>query len=182
MSLTIRDATLDDIKGCLKLDARYETEFVWQMTIQPDVIGKNVLFRVDRLPRPMDVTYHHSAERMKAALDKDQCFLVATTTSDDEETLILGYLTMRTDIVHHSAWIQDIVVSHPYQRRKIGSRLFNIATRWAKEHQINHLVMETQTINYPAIEFCSKQRMEFCGYHDQYFSNGDIALFFAKSI
>jgi ribosomal protein S18 acetylase RimI-like enzyme len=181
MSLTIRDATPEDIEGCLEIDARYQTDFVWQMNMQPDAIGKNILFRVDRLPRPMDVTYQHSPERMKAALDESQCFLVASTTNDDQ-SVILGYLTLRTDIIHHSAWIQDIVVSRPYQRRGIGSRLFNIAVRWAKEHDINHLVMETQTINYPSIEFCTKHRMVFCGYHDQYFYNGDIALFFAKSI
>lgn len=181
MSLTIRDGTLEDIEGCLGLDTSYETEFVWQMNIQPDTVGKNILFRVDRLPRPMDVIYQHSAERMKAALDEKQCFLVASTTLDEQD-IILGYLTLRTDIIHHSAWIQDIVISRPYQRRGMGSRLFNIATRWAKEHRLNHLVAETQTINYPAIEFCTKQRMVFSGYHDQYFYNGDIALFFAKSI
>ncbi len=181
MSLTIRDATQDDIASCLELDANYETEFVWQMTIQPDTVGKNILFRVDRLPRPMSVTYQHSPERMTAALDKRQCFLIASHTTEDQ-TSVIGYLTLRTDLIHHSAWIQDIVVSRSYQRRKIGTRLFNVAVRWAKEHQINHLVIETQTINYPAIEFCNKQRMVFSGYHDQYFYNGDIALFFAKSI
>jgi ribosomal protein S18 acetylase RimI-like enzyme len=181
MSLTIRDATPEDIPACLELDASYETEFVWQMNIQPDTIGKNILFRVDRLPRPMDVTYQHSSARMKVALDQKQCFLIASHTVD-EHTSVIGYLTLRTDIIDHSAWIQDIVVSRPYHRRGIGSRLFNIATRWAKENRLNHLVMETQTINYPAIEFCNKQRMVFSGYHDQYFYNGDIALFFAKSI
>jgi hypothetical protein len=35
-----------------------------------------------------------------------------------------------------------------------------------------------QSKNYPAIAFCKKQGMAYCGYSDRYYANQDIALFF----
>jgi ribosomal protein S18 acetylase RimI-like enzyme len=182
MALQIRDATIEDIPACLAVDTEYETERVWQMHVQPETMGRGVLFRVERLPRPMDVTYPQSERRLKLALEANQCFLTAYATSDDDDPVLLGYLTMRADPVHQAGWIQDIVVGRQFRRQGIGTRLVKVATRWAREHELDHIVLETQTINHPAIEFCTKQGMAFCGYHDQYFRNGDIAVFFGKSI
>jgi hypothetical protein len=39
-----------------------------------------------------------------------------------------------------------------------------------------------QTKNYPAISFCQKHGMTFCGFNDRHFANQDIALFFALAL
>ena len=43
-------------------------------------------------------------------------------------------------------------------------------------------MFETQTKNYPAICFYRKHRFVFCGFNDRYYTNQDIALFFAQSL
>ena len=41
---------------------------------------------------------------------------------------------------------------------------------------------EMQSKNYPGISMANKLGYEFCGYSDRYYTNQDIALFFAKRI
>ena len=60
--------------------------------------------------------------------------------------------------------------------------LLKAAHRWAMEHNLKQLMLETQTKNYPAISLAQKQGFHFCGYNERYYPNGDIALFFSRSI
>ncbi|MFW5749078.1 MAG: GNAT family N-acetyltransferase [Chloroflexota bacterium] len=177
--LIIRDGLETDIESCLALDADYETTQVWQMTFQPETSGRGVVFRTERLPREMPVVYPLSEYRLRLALAHGLCFLVAETRDEPE---MLGYLLMQADPIQRSAVIQDIVVSRPLRRHGIGTRLYNVARRWALERDLVQLMGVTQTKNYPAIAFFQKQGMGFCGYNDQYFRSGDIAVFFGQPL
>jgi len=179
LSFVIRDGLPTDIAGCMTLDTSYDTEFVWQMTVQEMADGQSVAFRRDRLPRRMTVDYPASEKRIKSALETRGCFIVATAR-DEPETL--GYLVMRHDPIHRIAHLHDLVVSLPYRRHQIGTRLLNIARRWADEHNLNQFIAETQTKNYPAITFLQHNGLRFCGYNDQYFPNQDIAVFFGQAL
>jgi GNAT superfamily N-acetyltransferase len=113
------------------------------------------------------------------ALTDDQCFLVATV---GEEAGIAGYLSMRSDPVHHIALLQDIVVDAKYRRHRIATRLLGVARQWAREFDHLRLTVETQTKNYPSIQFLQARGFGFCGFNDHYFPNGDIAVFFTQSL
>lgn len=175
----IRDGLESDIAACLDLDGSYETDYVWQMHIQRDPSQTNVVFKTERLPRVMEVVYESSRHRLRQALNKTQCFVVAVGR-DEPETL--GYLVMGHNAMTQSAWIHDLVVARPFRRRRIGTRLLNIARQWASEHKAWQLVVETQTKNYPAIEFCQISGLAFCGFSDQYYRNQDIAVFFGQTL
>jgi ribosomal protein S18 acetylase RimI-like enzyme len=43
-------------------------------------------------------------------------------------------------------------------------------------------MLETQTKNHPAICFYRKHGFVFCGFNDRYYTNQDIALFFAQNL
>ena len=175
----IRDGLESDISACLDLDSSYETDYVWQMHIQRDPSQSNVVFKTERLPRVMEVTYEVSRQRLRLALPKEQCFVVAVGR-DEPETL--GYLVMSYNAMTQSAWVYDLVVSRLFRRRRIGTRLLNIARQWASEHDAWQLTVETQTKNYPAIQFCQSSGLAFCGFSEQYFLNQDIAVFFGQTL
>ncbi|PJF22442.1 MAG: hypothetical protein CUN56_05955, partial [Phototrophicales bacterium] len=111
------------------------------------------------------------------ALASQHCFLVM-----EEAEQIIAYLTMRSDPIQQIGMIQDVVVARPLRRHKIGSRLLKVARRWATEHQLSVVMAETQTKNYPAIQFIQANGFVFCGFNDHYFRNGDIAVFFCASL
>ncbi len=175
----IRDGLARDIPACLELDHTYKTEHVWQMSIFQDNYGWEIKFKTERLPRVLETTYPASARRLQLSLPRNQCFVVAVGSEIPE---VLGYLTMRAEPVRGVGYIQDVVVSRPFRRRKIGARLLHIANRWAAEHELHQLIMETQTKNYPSIEFCRATGFTFCGFNDQYLENQDIAVFFGKPV
>jgi len=89
---------------------------------------------------------------------------------------------MRNDPIHGIARIHDLVVSLPYRRQRVGTRLLSIARQWAKEHRLINLMIESATQNYPGIVFAQQSGFKFCGYNDHYFPNQDIAVFFSQSL
>ncbi len=175
----IRDGLASDIESCLALDHLYRTEHVWQMNVQQGVSQQQITFKIERLPRMMEVTYPMDEKRLRLALPHEQCFLVATGRDEPE---VFGYLTMRNDETHSIALIQDVVISRPFRRQRIGSRLLKVAQQWAREHDLNRLMIEVRTKNHPAIQFCLATGFVFCGFNDLYFANQDIAVFFGASL
>lgn len=179
VNFVIRDGIRSDIPDCLELDHSYETSMVWQMKIS-DEDGWRIDFRPERLPRVVDAIAEANEERLRTALLPEHCFLVATTREDDPE--IIAYLTMHTDRINGIGLVRDIVVSRSYRRHYIATRLSRVAARWAKEHDLNTLMIETQTKNYPSIRFAEAAGFVFCGFNDRYFPNRDIAIFFSQPV
>jgi GNAT superfamily N-acetyltransferase len=179
LNFIIRDALPDDLPSCLALEHGYETDQVWQMTIQNESSTWRVLFRTERLPRTVEVMQQGDAARMARVLEAQQGFFVACAKEDDA---ILGYALASCDVVTGHSVVHDLVVGLDFRRRKIGSRLLNVVRRWAAEREAVHLYLHVQTRNFPAIQFCQRQGLGFCGYNDQYFQAGDIAVSFGQSL
>jgi len=179
MSFLIRDGLESDIAACLQLDHHYETDLVWQMTVDEKPGHWQIGFLNQHLPRTLETEYIANERRLRLALPTEQCFLVAVTRETSEP---LGYLTMRNDPVYGIARIHDLVVSLPYRRQHIGTRLLTIARQWAKERGLNRLMIEAATQNFPAIVFAQQNGFTFSGYNDHYFPNQDIAVFFSQSL
>jgi GNAT superfamily N-acetyltransferase len=179
LGFIIRDGLESDIRACMALDHTYETDYVWQMNIEETTGHWQVSFKTQRLPRTLETTYTINEHRLRLATPQHECFLVAIAKDRSE---VFGYLTMRNDPVYQTALIQDVVVSRPYRRCRIGSRMVNIARKWAREHHLIKLIIENQTQNYPGIAFSQQTGFKFCGFSDQYFPNEDIAVFFGQSL
>lgn len=162
---------------CLDLDHSTLTEYVWQMDMREEGDEIAIRYRTVPLPRPMEVAYPRDRDSLSQTWRQRDCFLVAA--ADD---IVLGYVNLHVDTLHTKGWIQDLVVGRPFRRRRIGRALLEQATRWATLHQINHLTLEMQTKNYPAIQFARAQGFVFCGFNDHYYMNQDIAVFFGRGI
>jgi hypothetical protein len=52
----------------------------------------------------------------------------------------------------------------------------------AARRALRHLSVEVPTKNYPAICFCQRNNLTFCGFNDRYFANQDVALFFGQAV
>lgn len=179
LSFVIRDALTTDIEPCLALDHTYETDYVWQMTAFEDAGQRQIVFKIEHLPRTMKVSCPSYPDRLRLSLADDHCFLVAAGRDSAD---VLGYLTMRSDQAYGLAHIHDLVVARPYRRHRIGTRLLNAARQWAREHNLRQITVELQTKNVPGIAFCQQAGFKFCGFNDHYFPNRDIAVFFCQAL
>jgi ribosomal protein S18 acetylase RimI-like enzyme len=162
---------------CANLDHTFETELVWQMDMREEGDDTVVRFRTVRLPRRMQVDYPRDRASMLQTWSERDCFLIASVGD-----IVLGYINMKIDRPHLTGWIADLAVGAQFRRRRVGSALLEQATRWAHLRQINRLMLEMQTKNYPAINFAQKHGFSFCGFNDQYYSNQDIAVFFGRTL
>ncbi len=174
---SVREALASDLPQCQGLDHAYETDYVWQMEFHEENGRISIAFRTARLPRTMRVVYPRGPDTLEAVWERHDCFLVA-----EDDGRILGYLTMREIISRSTAWVEDLVVGSEWRRRGVGSALLAAAERWAYERGLQRITLETQTKNYPAICFCQKHGMVFCGYNDRYYPNQDIAVFFCREL
>lgn len=175
--LVIRDGIAADIDWCLALESSYETEYVWQMTVQEAADEIAISCRKQRLPRAMDAWHHVSPRRLEMALQQRHCFIVLQAASS-----ILGCLSMRVDATCQIAYLQDIVIDRAHRRQSLGSRLVNAARLWARENRLRQIIFEITTTNYPGILFAQAQGFAFCGFNDRHFPNQEIAVFFSLSI
>jgi GNAT superfamily N-acetyltransferase len=177
-NFVIRDGLDEDIETCLALDHQYATDYVWQMTFQQEAHNWRANFRTEKLPREVTHSYRYSEQRLQFALEH-QGFLVAV--GRDEPTL-LGYLTIQHNPFNQVCYLHDLVVSQPFRRKGVGSRMMMVAKRWAHEKHAHAFIAETQTQNHPAIVFCQRHGLTFCGFNDKQSVTHEIAIFFGQTL
>jgi len=175
--MIVRPAELVDLKACLEMDHSYVTDHVWQMEETERGGEITVTFRTARLPRSMRVRYPKDYDNLLQDWRRGECFLVAEEDGD-----IRGYLDMSVHSWNLTGWISHLTVAKSFRRQGIGTALITKAIAWARQRGLTRVMLELQTKNYPAICFCQKNGFAFCGFNDRYYTNQDIALFFARSI
>jgi len=175
--MIIRPAELTDLNACLALEHSYVTNYVWQMEESEQSEKVSVIFHTTRLPRSMRVKYPKDYDNLLESWRQSECFLVA-----EEDGEVCGYLDMSAQSWHLTGWVDNLAVAKDCRRQGIGTALLKKAAEWARQRGLRRLMLEIQTKNYPAICFCQKNGFAFCGFNDRYYTNQDIALFFARSI
>jgi len=173
----IRPATSADIPHLIDIDHHYTSDHVWQMEIGNEEGGINLNFREIRLPRSVRVEYPRSTRSLVDDWQNRSGLLVALLENE-----LVGYVSLMQNIAPLTVWITDLAVVRRHRRKGIGSALLLASQEWAIQHRAYRVVLELQPKNYPAICMAQKMGYDFCGYHDHYFPNRDVALFFSKSL
>lgn len=176
--MIVRLAELADLNLCYELDGSYTTEYVWQMQAHERERSIEVRFDAVRLPRPMKVAYPRHPDELLPNWRQGECFLVAA----DESGQSFAFLDMTAQTWHGVGWIRNLIVHRNSRREGVATALLRAARYWALDNELNKIMLETQTKNFPAIRFAQKQGFAYCGYNDRYYSNGDIAVFFSLTL
>jgi len=173
--IEIRPSSATDLTTMMDFDHSFQTHYVWQMDRQMSEGQLLVNFREIRLPRPIHVQVHHSAEGEGKSWATSGTLLTALIDKQP-----VAYLRLKKNSLPQVAWVTDLVVHQPFRRKGIGTALLLAAQDWAVNRKLRYVTCEMQSKNYPAIKMVNKLGYEFCGYNDHYYSNQDIALFFSR--
>ncbi len=171
----IRPAVSADIPTLMALDHHYHTNFVWQMDRAFENGQVTVIFREIRLPRSLRVDYPRPPKGLPESWKGASELLLAAMAGEP-----VGYILLTEQLSPATAWVRDLVVDEKVRRKGIATALLLSAQDWATRRRYRRMILEMQSKNYPAIRLALKLGYEFSGYHDQYFANQDIALFFAR--
>lgn len=174
-AIEIRPALLEDLNAIVQLKQTYQTTAVWQMERMPGEADFHVGFREVRLPRTIKVEVPNQPEFTTVTFTQPSGLLVATIPEG-----VVGYILVREQSIPKTAWVEGLTVREDLRRKGIGSALVVAAQDWARSRRLMRIVLEMQSKNIPAIHMALGLGYEFCGYHDQYYANRDIALFFGK--
>jgi len=172
--IEIRPAVFIDLPMLATMDHSLETAYVWQMDRMIDNGHISINFREVRLPRAVRLEYPNPFVWENKGILDDPGLLVAEMDGQQ-----VGYIYIKQSQLPNTAWVKDLAVRADLRRKGIGSALVLAAQDWAVHRNLRRLVIEMQSKNYPAIQMAIKLGCDFCGYNDHYYSNQDIALFFA---
>ncbi len=173
----IRPAVSSDISALEKFDHTSETTHVWRVdgSITKERIA-NELNEV-RLPRVLRLNYPRRAEPLKDTWTRHLLFLIASCEGN-----LAGYLTLDEDIDKLSAVVHDLVVDTPFRRQGIATALIFSAQDWVRRRGMTRLVLEVPAKNHAMVEFARKLRFGYAGMIDNYYQNGDMALFYMSAL
>jgi GNAT superfamily N-acetyltransferase len=173
----IRRAVATDIHILMAIDHVCQTDYVWQMDVHREEGQMGAIFREIRLPRSVSVPYPRAVSTLPDSWNRRAGMLVAVI-----DRQVIGYIRMSDQIMPHTAWLTDIVVSPRFRRQGVGMALILAAQSWGVDRKDNRVLVEMPSKNNPMVCLARKLGYEFCGYNDLYYETQDIALFFGRSI
>lgn len=175
--LQIRKAVLPDIVELIRFDHSLKTSCVWQMQQNQTQSGVITQFIETQLPRQMRINYPQSPEMLEARWGDLSVIFIGCI-----DNAPVSYISINSFFSPHVAWIKDLVVDEIWREKGIAASLINAAIEWAKERSLDKMTFEISSKNYPAICLANKLNFEYSGFNDNYFKNGDIALFFTRNL
>lgn len=169
----IRPAVASDITVLEKFDHTCETTHVWRMdnniTRDQIVVDLNEI----RLPRVLKLNYPRRAASLRDTWTRHLLFLVARSEGN-----LVGYLTLDENGDLLSAVIHDLVVATSMRRQGIATSLIIAAQDWVKRRGMTRFILEIPAKNHSMIELARKLRFTYSGMIDNYYANGEMALFY----
>ena len=176
-TLRIRPAISSDISRLVTIDHSCSSDYVWQLDLGREQGQVSVLLREVRLPRAVRVPYPRDVYALPDEWKRQSEILVADLGGHP-----VGYARFQARNGASMLWLLDLVVAPAQRRHGVGSKLLAAVEFWALEHSIRRLVVEFSSKALPAIRLAQKMGYEFCGYNDNYYATGDVALFFGRTL
>jgi ribosomal protein S18 acetylase RimI-like enzyme len=173
--IEIRPAVLKDIAFLAEIEHQTQSNYVWQMDRVVDEDEINIRFREIRLPRAVRIEYPRPTHFLLDQWTQRTQILVALIANEP-----VGYIALSDQQAPFTAWVNDLAVSQTVRRKGIASALVMASQEWAIQRGLRRMILEMQSKNHAAIRLALKLGFEFGGYSDHYYSNQDIALFFAS--
>lgn len=100
---------------------------------------------------------------------------------------VVGFVAAELSTWNRRVAIHHLYVSPNHRRRGIGGRLLDFVEKFAISNGARGLWLETQNVNYPAIQFYLRHGFTLSGFDQSLYDPndvdpGEIALFFTREI
>jgi ribosomal protein S18 acetylase RimI-like enzyme len=175
-SIVVRPAeAAADLAGIDAVDVSYSTDRIYR-------VRRNKLsfwLEEERFELPVEKA------DLRPALTLSEGLFVACR----DETIV-GYGELQPELWNGRARIDNIFVSRPCRGQGIGGRLMEtLAEQATHQPAARCLWLETQNVNYPAVQFYLKMGFRLCGLDETLYRPddpqllpGEMALYFARDL
>ncbi len=99
---------------------------------------------------------------------------------------VAGGILLKVEEWRSVVHIESLIVGRQFRRYGIGSLLLSCAADWARRQVCWAIVLETQNVNYPAIQFYLRNGLEIWSINQHFYPPGsvehEVAIFMGKKL
>jgi len=195
-AIDVRSVAITDALALHKLDYSFETDRIYTLHVIGELIQNDDVTQTPDKPAlafelwetsvdpPLYKSfreYEHKLEEVETRLSSVEGGYVALAGGE-----IAGVVLLNVEQWRSVARIEDIIVGRQFRRYGIGSLLLNCASDWARNRGCWAIVLETQNVNYPAIQFYLRNGLEVWSVHQHFYPPGsvehEVAIFMGKKL
>jgi len=195
-AIDVRSVAITDALALHKLDYSFETDRIYTLRVNGKLAQNDDVSQTLEKPAlafelwetPVDPPlyksfreYEHKLEEVETRLCSIEGGYVALAGGQ-----IAGAVLLNVEQWRSVARIEDIIVGRQFRRFGIGSLLLNCASDWARNRGCWAIVLETQNVNYPAIQFYLRNGLDVWSVHQHFYPPGqvehEVAIFMGKKL
>lgn len=175
--LKVLKATQDHLEEMTSIDHSITSIYAYRLQTDLDVQNSTFSFQRVKLPREAHLSYMRDKDSLVKSWDEASLIYVG-----ELDEVVVGYVVIDAKTFPNTARVSDLVVIPELRQKGIGRTLLAVAENWTMENNLERVLVETPMRNYPMVELALHCGYELCGFLDQYFPNGDPALFYQKRL
>lgn len=185
--IDVRAICVDDAAALHALDYSFETDRIYMLRTKGD-ITQPATFSFELVETHVDPPHYHDYREYEGTLADVETRLRDTkggyiALADGQ---VAGAVLLDIEEWRSVARISDILVGRQFRRYGIGSLLLSCASDWARKHNCWAVILETQNVNYPAIQFYLRNGLEIWSIQRHFYPPGisehEIAIFMGKKL
>lgn len=185
--IEVRAICVEDAATLHTLDYSFETDRIYMLRTKCDSV-QTANFSFELVETHVDPPHYHDYREYMKTLAGVEERLRETKGGyiafAGEQ--IAGAVLLDIEKWRSVASISNILVGRQFRRYGIGSLLLNCATDWARKHNCWALVLETQNVNYPAIQFYLRNGLEIWSIQRHFYPPGpaehEVAVIMGKRL
>jgi GNAT superfamily N-acetyltransferase len=193
--IEVRSVYVNDAPALHELDYNFETDRIYTLHVQnqlmqdderADTIHPVFVFELleTQVDPPIYKNLREGQETLAAVEEKLRNIEGGYVALADGK--VAGAILLRVEEWRSVTLIQDIIVGHQYRRYGVGSLLLSCAADWARKRDCWAIILETQNINYPAIQFYLRNGLEVWSINQNFYPPGssdhEVAIFMGKRL
>jgi GNAT superfamily N-acetyltransferase len=194
--IDVRAVHISDAPALHQLDYSFETDRIYTLHVQNRLVqndenssnGDRIAFAFELVETHVDPPLYKDFREYDTTLADVEARLRSieggyVALADGQ---VAGGILLRVEEWRSVARVVDITVGHQYRRYGVGSLLLNCAADWARKRGCWAIVLETQNINYPAIQFYLRNGLEVWSINQHFYPPGpfahEVAIFMGKRL
>src|SRR5437764_13597773 len=193
-AIDVRSVAITDALALHKLDYSFETDRIYMLRVNGKLVqNDDVSQTLEKPALAFDLweisvdpplyksfrEYEHKLEEVETRLSSVEGGYVALAGGQ-----IAGAVLLNVEQWRSVARIEDIIVGRQFRRFGIGSLLLNCASDWARNRCCWAIALDTQNVNYPAIQFYLRNGLDVWSVHQHFYPPGpvehEVAIFMGK--
>jgi GNAT superfamily N-acetyltransferase len=192
----VRSVRLDDALALHQLDYSFETDRIYTLRVRGPLAhgdagagaASEVALAFELLETQIDPPLYKDYRGYEVALAEVEAKLHRidggyVALADGQ---VAGAILLNVEDWRSVAKIEDLIVGRQFRRYGIGSLLLNCACDWARNNSCWAILLETQNVNYPAIQFYLRNGLEVWSINQHFYPPGsvehEVAIFMGKKV